>query len=585
MIRKLISLFVVLTLVLSVPVAGYAASSLKTSDSCINVIKELEGFQGKPYVDTDGKYTIGYGTRCPDSKVEYYRNNPMSEAEADSELRKALTEYEKAVNAFADKHGVTFQQGQFDGIISLVYNCGTSCLSNGETLIRALSKGYTGNDLIYAFSIYSMSGGKRSIGHVNRRLAEANMYLYQSYGRYAPDYFSYVLYNENGGKLSTYNVQGYEINSPVAPIPTATYEGKTFLGWYTKASGGTKVTRLDGSTKAMTLYAHYGTADQLEQDQPVMKPAVPPAQMSGMLIPSGAPVSSSQVTVTANSVNLRKGPGTGYSTIGQANKGDKYTITATYQDSQYLWGRFSGGWICLNYTTYQKTNREQTNNHTATKTYATVVDTEQLNVCNAPAGEVVDILAKGAKVELLEQQTVNDSVWGRYSGGWIDTGSHVKLEDISMTPTTVTNMYVTVVDTDALNVRKAPDGDIVGSLSAGTKVEILEQKMAGDRLWGRYSGGWICLRSYVMVETATEVVYQSQRQVGKVLKTVPKAARADGWVRADYLNVRSGPGTQHEVVSDLRRGDPVSILEYATANGKGWGRIEAGWICLNYVQF
>lgn len=583
--RKLVSLFVVLALLLSIPIPGYAASSLKTSDSCMNVIKELEGFRGTPYVDTDGKYTIGYGTRCPDAKVEYYRENPMSKEEADSELRKALVDYEKKVNAFADKHGVTFTQGQFDGIISLVYNCGTSCLSNGNTLITALSKGYTGNDLIYAFSIYSMSGGKRSIGHVNRRLAEANMYLYGSYSRYAPDYFSYVLYDGNGGTVSTYNVQGYEINSPVAPVPTATYEGKTFLGWYTKTSGGTRITKLDASTKGMTLYARYGTADQLEQDQPVMQPAVSPSQMSGMLIPSGAPVSSSQVTVTANSVNLRKGPGTGYSTIGVANKGDKYTITATYQDSQYLWGRFSSGWICLNYTTYQKTDREQTNERTAIKTYATVVDTEQLNVRSTPEGEVVGILAKGSKVELLEQQTVNNNTWGRYSGGWIATDSNVKLEDVSMTPTKVTKMYVTVVDTDVLNVRKVPDGDIVGSLTNGTRVEILEQKMAGDRLWGRYSGGWICLRSYVMVETATEVVYQNQRRVGKVLKASPKVAEADGWVRADYLNVRSGPGIQNEVVSDLRRGEQVTILEYATADGKGWGRIEAGWICLNYVQF
>ena len=82
MIRKLLCLFVVLALVLSIPIPGYAASSMKASDDCVAVIKAFEGFSGTPYRDTDGHYTIGYGTRCPDSKVEYYTNNPMSREEA-----------------------------------------------------------------------------------------------------------------------------------------------------------------------------------------------------------------------------------------------------------------------------------------------------------------------------------------------------------------------------------------------------------------------------------------------------------------------------------------------------------------------
>ena len=65
--KRFLSLCLVLALVLGLftiaPTAAYAESQMTASENCLNVIKELEGFSGKPYKDTDGKYTIGYGTR------------------------------------------------------------------------------------------------------------------------------------------------------------------------------------------------------------------------------------------------------------------------------------------------------------------------------------------------------------------------------------------------------------------------------------------------------------------------------------------------------------------------------------------
>ena len=592
MIKKLLSLALVLALVLSIPIPGYAASSMKASDDCVAVIKAFEGFSGTPYRDTDGKYTIGYGTRCPDSMVEYYTNNPMSEAEAEAELRKEMVAYEKAVNEFVDTHGVSYHQGQFDAVISLVYNCGTSWLTKGGTLIKALTQGYTGNDLIYAFCIYSMNGNKRSVGHVKRRLAEANMYLNQSYSRYPPDHYSYVLYDGNGGEVSTYNVQGYNVNDPVAPVPTATYSGKNFLGWYTKASGGTKVTKLNASTREMTLYAHWGTGSETTEPDVTLQPDTAVSQLTGMLIPSGSSISSVKVTVTGSSINLRKGPGTTYKVVGTAAKGDQYSVTATYHDGQYLWGRYKDGWLCLDYTNYDDLGSVSTpaptptpDTDTVTKIYATVIDTDSLNVRKTPDGDVIGSLAKGTKVEILEQKTVNDRLWGRYSGGWICMRSYVKLETVSVTPTAVTKTYATVIDTDALNVRKTPDGDVIGSLAKGTKVEILEKKTVNDRLWGRYSGGWICLRSYVKLETVTQVVYKAAAQTWQALKAAVRTASTDGWVTASCLNVRRAPGTDNEIVLQLYRDDAVRVLEHTTVDGTPWGRIEEGWICLNYVKF
>ena len=122
--KSVLSLCLVLALVLSIfaiaPVQVRAASQMTASEDCLSVIKVLEGFSGKPYLDTDGKYTIGYGTRCPDELVSKYNATPMTKEEADAELRKEVVTYEKAVNAFIDKYSLTYTQGQFDGVVSLV---------------------------------------------------------------------------------------------------------------------------------------------------------------------------------------------------------------------------------------------------------------------------------------------------------------------------------------------------------------------------------------------------------------------------------------------------------------------------------
>ena len=50
------------------------------------------------------------------------------------------------------------------------------------------------------------------------------------------------------------------------------------------------------------------------------------------------------------------------------------------------------------------------------------------------------------------------------------------------------------------------------------------------------------------------------------------------------VNVRAGAGTSYQVVGSKSAGDVVTILETVTAEGYTWGRIDIGWICMNYVR-
>lgn len=51
-------------------------------------------------------------------------------------------------------------------------------------------------------------------------------------------------------------------------------------------------------------------------------------------------------------------------------------------------------------------------------------------------------------------------------------------------------------------------------------------------------------------------------------------------VTTDTLNVRSGPGKKNETVGELHWGDLVALYE----TEGDWGRIESGWVSLDYIE-
>ena len=65
-----------------------------------------------------------------------------------------------------------------------------------------------------------------------------------------------VTFDANGGSCPV-EVQAYEFEASYGALPTATREGYKFLGWFTSAVGGMKVTESFVVTAAGTLYAHW----------------------------------------------------------------------------------------------------------------------------------------------------------------------------------------------------------------------------------------------------------------------------------------------------------------------------------------
>jgi len=635
--KRLISFLLAALLLISAVVVGAptvsAAAERKASDKLINLIKEFEGFL--QYAKEDyGQYTIGYGTSC--GKNEY--PNGITKEKAETLLRDAVSKFEKYVNDFAAKQKLTLSQQQFDALVSFTYNLGPSWLNNASTLRTAVIKGEKGNDFIYGITMWCMAGsdGEKKIlpNLVERRLCEANVYLNGVYSSDAPSNYTYVAFDHNiDSPSNVLRIQGYDANLTDTVRANPTKSGYRFLGWYTTATGGEWITKLDATTAGKTLYGHWqkgdGTAAGVSANYKRITAAevVVRDKANGKeinRIPMGTTVTvvadymdangvkwgktnggwidlsktttekggygdqnlTKPVVVVVNTdgVNIRKGPGTNYAKVGKANKGQVLTLTAVHRGTNYLWGEFSGGWICLDYTNYDDAISGATSGESDVTATGVIVKTDKLNVRNRPGTSgttVIGSYSRGDVVTITNQQKVGSTTWGKTPKGWISlyyvdvtptgSGTTEKPGDTGSGSTTSEKVIATgvIVDCTSLRIRKGPGTNYaqVGSLAAGTEVKIYEQILGGQG-WARIDRGWISL---TYVELDVPVTDSKDAQNGTV-------------VLCDRLNVRKGPGTSYERVAKLNVGTKVQILETTMVKNVKWGRTSLGWVSMEYIK-
>lgn len=551
-----------------------------TSAECIRILKLEEGFSRTPYWDY-AQWTVGYGTACPADKLEEYKANGISEAEAEALLRTHLTKYESEIHKLVDKTGLVLTQNQFDALVMFTYNCGSAWTYQTDgVLYKAVVGCATGNELINAFSRWCYAGGSVKTFLLRRRLCEANMYLNGVYSQKAPDNFAYALFDAAGGECSP-NVQGYDTSLTATIIPVPTYKGYSFDGWYTARTGGAKVNVLDASTKNARLYAHWKDA---QGNDPALDDS------NGV-----------KVTVTANDVNVRKGPGTNYDIVSKANSGDQLVITETATGTGYTWGKFASGWICLDYTTYETETKPDTEEKPSTETtgMGTVKVSDVLRIRSGPstAYSVVGHLNNGDRVKILEQKIAGHMIWGKIDKGWISMDyvvmdksestqppateppatepptteppatEQVKPEVPSNDTTVVTG---TVNVKDFLRIRTGPSTSsaVVGYLSPNEKVTITERTTSGSMIWGKMSKGWVSMDYITLDKTAESTPAQKLTGTVKV---------------SDFLRVRSGPGTSYAIAGYLSPNEKVTITEKRQVGNTTWGKISSGWVSMDYI--
>ena len=648
--RRVISFLLALVLLFGLVAVGTptvsAASDKKASESIIDLIKHFEGFLPKAREDY-GQYTIGYGTACD---PEDYPNG-ITREEADKLLREALVKFEKSVNTFIDKNGLKLTQNQFDALVSFTYNLGTNWMNNDSTFRRAVINGAKGNDFLFAITQWCTAGssGQKQIlqNLVDRRLIEANVYLNGNYSTSVLSNYDYVTFENNiADPSNTIRIQGYDSKLTDSVRAKPTKSGYRFLGWYTAAEGGEWIDVLNASTAGKKLYGHWqkgtgtaaGTAASYKRvtngettvydkfngtkvktvakgttvtvtadymdiegvkwgkiDGGWIKLTATKAAgsaSSGNQNTGSDTAGATKVTVTADSVNIRKGPGTNYEKAGKATRGQVLAITKVQQGSNHLWGQFSGGWVALEYTDYDKVIAESSPDADEITATGVVVKTDKLNIRNKPGTSgttVVGQYYRGDIITITLQQEVAGTIWGKTPRGWVSlyyvdvtpadsTGGSTEKPDDSGSedsgsaekPADKVVATGVVVDCTRLRVRKGPGTNYaeVGYIAAGTPVEIYEQVSHGSQIWGRTAKGWICMD---YVELDVEISDSENAVTGTVYN-------------CSQLNVRKGPGTNYSKVAKIPSGTRVEIYETTMVKDVKWGRTSLGWVSMAYIK-
>ena len=565
-------LVVVMLPAAAVPVS--AAQAMSASENLVALIKQLEGFRSTAYV-SGGQWSIGYGTSGSPGQT-------ITEAAADQALRAHLSTVEEKLNSFASKWNRNFTQQQFDALACFSYNCGTGWMNASGRLRDAITSGASEEKFLFAMSLWANNGTSPDPGLLQRRMAEADVYLNGTYQKKSTTY-TYTIFDANGGTPGSSGedkMQGYRKDgSTQILVADPTLAGHEFAGWYTQRNGGTRVTTLGSDTAGKTLYAQYRSNGGT--------PWVGAEETLTGSDGSTTVIASGTVNCTTY-VNVRKGPGTNYSILSRAASGMEVEIFQTTWTGSTQWARTSGGWMSMEYISLSGSSGSISGNGGTANPETGTVTGSNVNVRSGPGTGygVVGRKNTGDSVTVSEKRTSGGLSWGRIGDSqWICL-SYVRLASSSGTTVPESGSEsgassngsgsTEIVDTGtvssstALNVRSGPGTGYarIKSLSPGTSVSIYEYETAGGVQWGRIgSSQWVCM-TYVRV----------------VQKSDGSATGTGTVISSTVLNVRSGPGTAYSRVGQLTPGSAVEITEQTQTSGVWWGKTSQGWVCMQYVN-
>ncbi|MGM0874383.1 MAG: SH3 domain-containing protein [Bacillota bacterium] len=296
-------------------------------------------------------------------------------------------------------------------------------------------------------------------------------------------------------------------------------------------------------------------------------------------------VSSGSGTVESKATGLRfrSGPGTSFSVNGVFDKGK----TATYLEKSGEWIKisYSGkqGWVSDSYVKVAVANKN-TNSPTSVKKTASVT-ASSLNVRKTPTsqGARVGSLKKNKIVTIVKEQGDWAKIETNGLQGWVHSdylkasstpspsGSTSNDKPATTNPSTSkTNGTVT---STSLNVRNngSLNGKVIGSVSKGTKVSIVEEK-----------NDWYKI-SYSLNKTGWVAGWYISKTVEKNPSTPNTTGKKQVKIIYEGTNIRSGSSTSYSIVKRANLGESFEIVEtigdwYKINLGNNKTGYIAGWV-------
>jgi uncharacterized protein YraI len=327
--------------------------------------------------------------------------------------------------------------------------------------------------------------------------------------------------------------------------------------------------------------------------------ALPGRTLAGSESGSLTPLfSSGTATINTGALNVRSGPGVGYSSVAVVYKNQTVNLLGRNADSSWLKvSLYNGveGWV----------NATLVNPSVAISSLTVLVSTStahvaagNLNVRSGPGATYASVAVahNGDSLVLIGRNSAATWVKVRLANGtegWVNVTLVATTISIASLPVLDTGPAssepTATVATGALNIRSGASSayGIVATLSQGQTVVLLGR--TADTGWAKvrvYNGaiGW-ANGAYLNASVA----FSSLPVVSGGSSTpppTPSPTGATGSVTANALNVRSGPGIGYWVVTGVYWGQHVTVVG-RSADG-GWLKITVGgftgWASSSFIQ-
>ena len=138
----------------------------------LGLLKTFEGYKNKAYKDSANIWTIGYGTIKYPNGTKVKEGDTCTEDQASTYMLNDLKGFEDTVN---NNVKVVLTQNQYDSLVSLCYNIGSSAFKESTLLKKLNAKDYL--EAADQFLRWNKAGGKVISGLKNRREKERELFL------------------------------------------------------------------------------------------------------------------------------------------------------------------------------------------------------------------------------------------------------------------------------------------------------------------------------------------------------------------------------------------------------------------------
>lgn len=337
------------------------------------------------------------------------------------------------------------------------------------------------------------------------------------------------------------------------------------------------------------------------------------------------------VANTYAGVNVRSGAGIGYALVGKLLPGTSVEITEVKQVGAAKWGKTAQGWVCMDYITmvsnypigggsgsgssggatttevaiytgYAKKDGVKVYKETSTKSdvVRTLNEKDPVTVHELlTSTETTTTPGEGNSGSDSQTVTKTTYYWARVNDGYIQNPQK------NLTLDALDEKTYTLTDKDSLNAFT----DITGSqkvpelkLKKGDQVKVTSLEIVKGNVWGRIEKdgytGWISLANMtpgavtITPETTAPTTAPSTPVIGSTGNTGTGGfvTNTGGYkytgkvINTNELNVRSTASTASTITTTLKGGASLVIYETTTSENMAWGRCDAGWVYLYYVD-